>query len=129
MTETTILILKYLTWALTVGTAFAGSWFFEFTKTDKDTGRRSLTPWGRRGIVFAALSLACAFILTVWTDRDAARKQAEAAERAVAERREIENERKTSAAYRDKFEKGQSDTNELLRLLSQNIDKFSDSGK
>lgn len=46
-----MIVLKYLSWMLTVDTAFVGSWFFEYTITDKETGRKKLTVWGRRGVV------------------------------------------------------------------------------
>src|SRR5580704_7281549 len=114
MNATILLILKYVTSAITVGTAFAGTWFFEFTKTDKDTGRRSLTPWGRRAIVFAATSLACAAFLTVWVDRDAAQKQQAAERKSLAQQRQIEVERGEATAYRERSERSQVDIERLL---------------
>jgi len=60
-----LLLLKYLTAALTVSIAFAGSWFFEFTKTDKETGKRSLTRVGGVACFAAVLSLFGAAASTV----------------------------------------------------------------
>lgn len=79
------MVLKYLSWMLTVGTTFVGTWFFEYTTTDKETGRRKLTVWGRRGIVFSGLALACSLALTLWTDHEAAHKQKRAEEKAAEE--------------------------------------------
>jgi hypothetical protein len=50
MPELMLLVLKYVSAALTVGITFAGSWFFDFTATDKSSGKRSLTPWGQSGL-------------------------------------------------------------------------------
>lgn len=69
----TLIVLKYLTWFLSVGTAFVGAWFFEFTITDKDTNRRSLTQWGKRAIIVAGLALILALPLQIATDAAASR--------------------------------------------------------
>jgi len=45
-----LLLLKYLTAALTVSIAFAGSWFFEFTKTDRKRQTLSNSRW-RSGVL------------------------------------------------------------------------------
>lgn len=111
-TVTGIMILKYLSWMLTVGTAFVGSWFLEYTRTDKQTGQKTLTAWGRRGIVFAGLSLACSLGLTIWTDYDSAKKQKEAAERAAVDRdRAINLEQSSNTAL--------SDIKSLLSVISE----------
>jgi len=68
------MLIKYLSGLLTVGTTFVRSWFIEFTTTDKETDRRKLSVWGRRGIVFAGLASACSLGLTPWTNCEAAQK-------------------------------------------------------
>lgn len=123
MESTLLLVLKYVTWALTVGTAFAGSWLFEFTKVDKDTGKRTLTTWGRRGIVFAGLSLVCAFILTVWMDREATRKQANAASQIAIKEQQIDEERNEAIRFRDKFDASLADTNRMAQYLVKEAER------
>jgi hypothetical protein len=125
MDDTVLLVLKYVTWALTVGTAFAGSWLFEFTKVDKDTGKKALTAWGRRGIVFAGLSLVCALVLTIWTDREAARKQTESAKQIIIKERQAEDEKREAISYREKFDRSLADTNQVVRFISENFEKLS----
>lgn len=102
MTLTWIMLVKYLSWMLTVGTAFVGSWFFEYTTTDKETGRKKLTAWGRRGIVLAGLALASSLGLTLWTDYEAAQKQKSAEENAMRDRASTaENQHKLTTALTD----------------------------
>ncbi|RVQ59536.1 hypothetical protein [Sinorhizobium medicae] len=106
-----LLTLKYLSSALAVGTAFAGSWFFEFTETDKDTGKRTLTLWGRRGIIFAFLTLLLAATTTVWSDIRAAQQQKEANKRTEIANAEALQARQAIIA--------------LLVPLNENINKLS----
>jgi hypothetical protein len=120
-----MLFLKYLTWVLTVGLAFAGAWLFEFAKADPVTGRKKLTPWGRRGIVVAALSSLFALATTVWGDVDTARKAAAAAAQSVKDRQMVEAEREAAdlerqeaAEYRKKAESASGESLTLLRLLA-----------
>lgn len=108
---------------MTVGTAFAGSWFFEFTKTN-DNGKRSLTKWGRRAIVFAALSLVLALVSTVWTDRHTFEKQREANEKLKAEQDRSERDRSRTLEYQQRAENSQNELKELLNVVSNNIDNF-----
>lgn len=111
MNITWMMLLKYLSWMLTVGTAFVGSWFFEYTTTDKETGRKKLTVWGHRGVVFAGLALACSLGLTLWTDYEAAHKQKGAEEEAARDR--------TSAAeYQRKLETSLADIKSLMEAIS-----------
>lgn len=102
MDMTWVMALKYLSWILTVGTAFVGSWFLEYTTSDKDTGRKTLTVWGRRGVVFAGLALACSLGLTVWTDHETMRKEKSATEEAARDRvKADENQKKLDTALTD----------------------------
>lgn len=89
MSITWMMVLKYLSWMLTVGTAFVGSWFVEYTTTDRETGRRKLTVWGRRGIFLAGLGLVCSLALTLWTDYDTAYKQNNARDNEERYQREL----------------------------------------
>ena len=91
-----LLLLKYVTSILTVGIGFIGSWFFEFTVTDKDTGKRSLTPFGKGAFAASTLSLILAAVSTTWTDYDASRKEAESELRSVSERNLTESEDRKS---------------------------------
>lgn len=89
MSITWMMVLKYLSWMLTVGTAFVGSWFVEYTTTDRETGRRKLTMWGRRGIFLAGSGLVCSLALTLWTDYDTAYKQKNARDNEERYQREL----------------------------------------
>lgn len=113
--------IKYLSWILTVGTAFIGSWFFEFTNTDKETGKRSLTRWGKRGIVFASLALILAFMSTVWGDYDSARKQKVAAQKTTIEKSKAEDEKLKAAEALSRVEKLQLDAQQLLKIIADNM--------
>lgn len=75
MEFTWITFFKYLGLVLTAGTAFVGSWFLEYTTTDKDTGRRKLTVWGRRAIFFAALAIITSISANVRSDYVAAKNR------------------------------------------------------
>lgn len=111
MDITWVMLLKYLSWILTVGTTFVGNWFFEFTTTDKETGRKKLTVWGRRGVVFAGLALACSLGLTLWTDYEAAHKQKGAEEEAA-------RDRANATEYQRKSETALADIKSLMEAIS-----------
>lgn len=106
-----MIVLKYLSWILTVGTAFVGSWFLEYTTTDRDTGRKKLTVWGRRGILFAGLALACSLVLTLWTDHEAALKAKRATE-------EAERERAVAAEHQGNLKTALADIKSLMTTIS-----------
>jgi hypothetical protein len=125
MPELILLILKYVSAALTVGITFAGSWFFEFTKTDPSSGKRSLTPWGQRAIVFAFISLVCAGVATVWSDNLFSQKSADAAAAVADERMKTEAERRQAKSYREKVEVGQETMISFLAIIKDNIAKLS----
>lgn len=110
MSITWMMTLKYLVWILTVGTAFLGSWFFEYTTTDKETGRKKLTIWGRYGIVFAGLALVFSLSLTFWTDFEAAKKQK------VTEAK-AEQESENAVAYLKKLDIALTDMNSILEVI------------
>jgi len=91
MSGLVLIVLKYLTSLMTVAVTVAGEWFFDFTRTDKDTGRKNLTKWGRRAILVAACSLCLAAITTIWSDLDAARKRADVDATSKREKAALEN--------------------------------------
>lgn len=103
--------LKYIGLVLTLGTAFVGSWLLEFTVTDKESGRKRVTKWGRRGVVFAGIALLTTLGATVWADYDNTRKQKQAAIR-------IETEQKNSVTYQKKLESALGDIHNLLKTIS-----------
>ena len=104
-------VLKYVSWLLTAGIPFVGSWFFEFTTTDKETSRKRLTAWGRRGVIFASLALVISLALTVATDIDFVNKQRESAERAA-------RDRQNATAYQQRSENALADIAKLVAALN-----------
>lgn len=71
--------LKYLLWLLSTGLAFAGAWFFKFTREHSDEGHRlTLTRSGRIALPVATLSFLLAAGLQVFDDRQKAERQAQA---------------------------------------------------
>lgn len=84
---------------------------FEYATTDKDTGRKKLTVWGHRGVVFAGLALACSFGLTLWTDYEAAYKQKGVEEEAA-------RDRENAAEYQQKLEISLTDIKNLMEAIS-----------
>ena len=80
------MIAKYILLALTNLLAFAGAWLFAFTETDKDTGRKTLTKWGKVALPAALVLLVAGFGLTIWDDLNRAEKAEVAA--ATATKRE-----------------------------------------
>lgn len=97
MELTWITVLKYLGLVLTAGTAFVGSWFLEYTTTDKDTGRKKFTVWGRRAIFFATLAITTSILASVCSDLDAAENRKQAAEQAKIDREELKADREKAA--------------------------------
>lgn len=103
--------LKYFTWLLTVGTAFVGSWFVDFTKTDEETNRKKLTVWGRRGVWLAAVGLALSLTLTIAEDVQTASKERESQKRAA-------EERQTALAFQQRSENALADIAKLVSLIN-----------
>lgn len=111
MNMTWITVLKYLGLVLTLGTSFIGSWFLEYTTTNKETGRKHFTPWGRRAVVFAGSALITSLLASVWSDYDAANKQKSAAMQAQIEKA-------NAVSYQQKSETAMADIQKLLTTIA-----------
>jgi hypothetical protein len=139
MSDVALLLLKYFTTALSVAIAFAGSWLFEYTKKDETTGRRSLTPAGRWGVVLTLVSLGCAGLLSALTDYENAQTQAKQKVQIAAEQRELREWRNKTVTLQEQAQKVELENkeineksneylkkaNESLAILAQNMDKLS----
>lgn|GEM_PF-2948000 len=136
MSELILQILKYASVAFAVGVTFVGTWFYEFTTTDKETGRRSLTPWGRRAVVVAVLSLAMAGVSTLWSDQIAAEATRSAKLKLAAEHREKLEETKRTREYQARAEdlqkemtRSQADAVALLKVVNDSVKNLSPAEK
>lgn len=113
-----ITIVKYVGLFLTLGTAFIGSWFLEFTTTEKETSRKRFTVWGRRGIVFAAAAAVCTLAATISADQDASAKRKAAAERQKQVEATAEAERENASRFRARSEARLTDIHSMLTAIS-----------
>jgi hypothetical protein len=108
----TLIILKYLVSAATLAITLAGAWLFEFTTLNKDTGKKSLTKWGKLALVPMLALLLASAAFTILGDVNSTRK-----------REEAEAERKIEAEHRLKLEvqlgEWRSDNKQLLELISK----------
>ncbi len=76
------MIAKYILLALTNILAFSGAWLFAFTDTDKATGKKKLTKWGKIALPIALILLVGGLGLTVYDDIESTKKAKTAAETA-----------------------------------------------
>jgi len=84
------MILKYVLLALTNILAFAGAWVFAFTETDKQSGRKKLTKWGKIALPVAFLLLIAGFGLTIYDDAESQRKADIAGQAAEKKEKELQ---------------------------------------
>jgi hypothetical protein len=133
---TGLFLLKYLSWALTIGIPFVSTWFFDFTKTDKETGKKSLTPVGAKAIYLAGLALICALTVSLWTDYNASAKEKAASQSAATEKAAAEQERSRAREFQmklnsaqDEIRSGQNDIRLLLQTMNANFRSLPDSQK
>jgi hypothetical protein len=83
-------IAKYLLWLLSTGLAFAGAWFFKFTRPHPaDPDRLQLTRFGKIAFVIASISLVLGLALQVQQDREARRRGEMAAHDQAGQRQQI----------------------------------------
>lgn len=118
---TGLIALKYLAWLLTVGIPFVGTWFFDFTTTDKATGKKTLTAVGAKVIYLSALSLVCALAVSVWTDYRSAASERRAQQAKAHAEKLAEEERSRTADFQMQSLKAHADTHRLLALNNRNI--------
>lgn len=109
--------LKYLGLFLTLGTAFAGTWFLDFTTPDKETSRKKFTKWGKRGIIFAAFAVVATLGATIWSDHDTSKKQAQATELQKVAAKKLEDERESTRQYQELSKKSTADIVALLEAI------------
>ncbi|PSH65157.1 hypothetical protein [Phyllobacterium sophorae] len=121
MTGTLLLILKYIVAGLSFGVAFAGAWFFEYTTTDKDTGRRKLTHWGKRAIVFTVLAAMIAGLSSIVSDLRAMRSADEAQQKLAQSEAATATERANAEQERVEAAKFRNEVLPSIRVLSANL--------
>ena len=96
-----ILFLKYLSWIVTVGVGFAGSWLLEFTVTEASSKRKRLTRSGKVAASIALVGLVSALFWTILDDRAQRSEKVTLAEyQEASERRQVELQ-ESQAAVQD----------------------------
>ncbi len=126
MSETLLLIVKYGSTFIALGVAFAGSWFFEFTSTDRETGKRRLTFWGKRAIIFASISLGCSIVSTIGSDLQSRSSTRDADIRADQAAKVAEREREAAEEFRTK---SLTQTETIVAFIGKNFSKLPDDVK
>lgn len=121
MSETLLLIAKYASTFIALGVAFAGSWFFEFTSTDKETGKRKLTYWGTRAIIFASIALVCSIVSTIGSDLQSQSSKRDAEIRANQAAKMAEGERQAAEEFRSK---SLAQTETIVAFIGRNFSKL-----
>ncbi len=129
MLETLLLVMKYASTFLALGVAFAGSWFFEFTTTDKESGRRTLTKWGTRAVIFASAALICSVVSTIGSDYQANRNQQAADRRVLDATNKAIAEQQAAQNFRLKSEGYFNDIKNMMDFIDKNFSSLSASAK
>ena len=114
-------ILKYSSWILTILISFSGAWFFQFTITNKNNNRRSLTKFGKVAFVFASIVLFISIYLFISDDLNAQHAKEKAEDRAVEQER-------IAAVERAKAEGFRKETSETLASLSSLVNGWVQKG-
>ncbi len=121
MSETLLLVAKYTSTFIALGVAFSGSWFFEFTSTDKETGKRKLTYWGKRAIIFASIALGCSIVSTIGSDLQSQSSKRDAQIRADQAAKVAEGERHAAEEFRSK---SLAQTESIVAFIGKNFSKL-----
>lgn len=121
MSETLLLIAKYASTFIALAVAFAGSWFFEFTSLDKETGTRKLTFWGKRAIIFASIALGCSIVSTIGSDLQSRSSKRDTEIRAAQVATDAERERRAAEEFRSK---SLAQTETIVAFIGKNFSKL-----